>query len=175
MAGSNVMTSTGFWGIQGDRRKALKLNPMEQASEVRHLLTDYLRQNGFAAGQARIQHLVVLPHTDTNGYDAHDFRAHQVVDTHQMKHLVARLITGVNDGDGHQPLTSAGLEELTSRRCTQQTGGTLAETSTGNQEATGIESSRFPVRALRAASTGVGQELAMVERNAGRMSSCSKT
>jgi len=32
-----------FWGIPGTRRKALKLNPMEQASEVRHLLTETSR------------------------------------------------------------------------------------------------------------------------------------
>lgn len=92
--------------------KKLKLNPMEQASEVRHLLTEWLTRKKLTAATARIQHLVVLPHTDTEEYDAHDFRAAQVVDRTALKQLAARIVAAVEAGDGHRPLSPAESEEL---------------------------------------------------------------
>ncbi len=102
-----------FWSQRGDEHKKLRQSPMEQASEVRHLLTEWLRARDLLAGHARIQHLVVLPHTNTEAYDAHDFRATQVVDTRDMPHLGKRLFTAIQDGDGFAPLTRDGYAQLT--------------------------------------------------------------
>jgi ATP:corrinoid adenosyltransferase len=88
---------------------------MEQAGDARHHLQRWLKEQGFAAAAARTQHLVVLPHTDTTSYDAHDFRRTQVVDTTTMKQLGARVLDAINAGDGHAPLTSDALEELAVR------------------------------------------------------------
>lgn len=102
-----------FYSGRSHDRRRLRLNPMEQASEVRHLLVDWLRAHALDAGRCRVQHLVVLPHTDTEGYDAHDFRAAQVVDRPAMPRLAARLLTAIQAGGGHEPLTSTGFEQLT--------------------------------------------------------------
>ena len=51
------------WSSRGQERKSLDLSPMDQASEVRYLLKDWLLAQA-TAGRARIQHLVVLPHTN---------------------------------------------------------------------------------------------------------------
>jgi hypothetical protein len=102
-----------WWGWKGLEYKPLRLNPMEQASEVRHLLTSWLHEKHAGAARARIQHLVVLPHTDTEGYDAHDFRRAQVVDTTERKHLAARILTAIQHGDGHEPLSQNAFDELT--------------------------------------------------------------
>ncbi len=104
----------GSWySERGQETKKLRLNPMEQASEVRHLLTEWLHTQRAEAATARIHHLVVLPHTDTEGYDAHDFRRTQVVDRTQRGQLASRLLTAIQQGDGHKPLTESGFEELT--------------------------------------------------------------
>ena len=100
----------GFCQVRGNEEKRLKLNPMEQASEVRHLLTTWLDKR---AGSPRTQHLVVLPHTDTDGYDAHDFRAWQVVDRPAMPRLAARVLDGIQRGDGFEPLSTEGLQRIT--------------------------------------------------------------
>jgi hypothetical protein len=102
-----------WWGWKGQERTPLRLNPMEQASEVRHLLTKWLQDRHAPAARARIQHLVVLPHTDAHGYDAHDFRREQVVDTTQRPQLAARILTAIQSGDGHEPLSQAAFDELT--------------------------------------------------------------
>lgn len=101
-----------WWSERQGDRKRLRLNPMEQASEVRHLLVAWLRDHNLEAGPARTQHLVVLPHTAVGDYDAHDFRRQQVVDRAEMPHLVERLVHAVQDGDGHEPLTTSGADEL---------------------------------------------------------------
>lgn len=101
-----------FWSSRGTDKKPLRLNPMEQAAEVRHLLTDWLRAERSPAARARIQHLVVLPHTDIGTYDAHDFRRTQVVDRGDLPRLAARLMTAIQDGDGHEPLNPDAFEQL---------------------------------------------------------------
>ena len=105
----------GFGQERHGEQKRLRLNPMEQASEVRHLLTDWLRDHRSAAWPARIQHLVVLPHTDTEGYDVHDFPAAQVVDRTDMSRLASRVLVAVQQGQGREPLSGTALEELLAR------------------------------------------------------------
>ncbi|MDP3714563.1 MAG: NERD domain-containing protein [Mycobacteriales bacterium] len=102
-----------FWSRRGAEEHKLKLNPMEQASEVRHLLTEWLQEHGCLAARARTQHLVVLPHVDVGDYDAHDFRRTQVVDRGDMAQLAARVLTAATDGDGHAPLSREAYDQLT--------------------------------------------------------------
>ncbi len=101
-----------FWTTKGTERKRLRLTPMEQASEVRHLLTEWLLAQRSPAARARIQHLVVLPHTDIGSYDAHDFPEAQVVDRGELPQLAARLMAAVQAGAGHEPLTTEACEHL---------------------------------------------------------------
>jgi len=81
-------------------------NPMEQAETVRHELHRFLVETGLAAARARIQHMVVLPHTALPaGFDPSSCPRRQVVDRHDLDGLVARLQELVEHGAGHAPLT----------------------------------------------------------------------
>ncbi len=125
-----------FFSRRGDKHTKLRLNPAEQAGEVRHLLTEWLTARGCLAARARIQHLVVLPHTKTEGYDAHDFRRTQVIDCTELDRLAGRLSTAIQDGDGHQPLTDEAFTELTGVLMpAMQTDGDLADAAEAEDEA----------------------------------------
>ncbi|MDP9184020.1 MAG: NERD domain-containing protein [Actinomycetota bacterium] len=102
-----------WWGWNLNKNAPLRINPMEQASEVRHQLSAWLHSRHAQAAYARIQHLVVLPHTDTQGYDAHDFRSEQVVDKPDRSRLAARILTAIQQGDGREPLSREAFDELT--------------------------------------------------------------
>ncbi|MBC7678056.1 MAG: NERD domain-containing protein, partial [Pseudorhodobacter sp.] len=61
--GGAVSCEQGRWRShrQGETRDIG--NPMEQVETVRHELHRFLVDSGLSAGRARLQHLVVLPHT----------------------------------------------------------------------------------------------------------------
>ncbi len=101
-----------FWSSRGQERKSLELTPMEQASEVRYLLKDWLLAQGSPAARSRMQHLVVLPHTNVRAYDANDFRREQVVDEKHMAQIDTIIRAAIENGDGHSPLDADQLEPL---------------------------------------------------------------
>ena len=82
-------------------------NPMEQAETVGHELHRFLRSIGLAAARARIQHLVVLPHSALpDGFDPTSCPRRQVVDRQDLDQLVPRLQDLISQGSGFAPLAA---------------------------------------------------------------------
>lgn len=88
-------------------------NPMEQAETVRHELHRFLQDSGYASAGARVQHVVVLPHTRLpGGFDPTSCPRRQVIDADQLPELVPLLRNLIETGSGHAPLAAAAVEPL---------------------------------------------------------------
>lgn len=101
------------WWSQRDGKSKRIENPMAQVESARHELARFLEQRRAQGANARIQHLVVMPHTVVPaGFDPSECPRAQVVDKEQLPQLVDRLRALVEAGAGHSLLADAAAAEL---------------------------------------------------------------
>jgi len=91
-------------------------NPMTQASDCRHVLQRYLARQRADAGKARTAHVVAFPHMVlAASFDAPDMPRSLVLDKDDLRNAGAAVRAAVErHGDGYQPLTPDGLEQMLS-------------------------------------------------------------
>ncbi len=91
-------------------------NPMTQASDCRHVLQRYLARQRADAGKARTAHVVAFPHMVlAASFDAPDMPRSLVLDKDDLRNAGGAVRAAVErHGDGHQPLTPDGLEQMLS-------------------------------------------------------------
>jgi len=91
-------------------------NPMTQASDCRHVLQRYLTRQRADAGRARTAHVVAFPHMGLSAaFDAPDMPRSLVLDKDDLRNVGVAVRAAVErHGDGHQPLTPDGLEQMLS-------------------------------------------------------------
>lgn len=88
-------------------------NPMEQVESARHDLTRFLLERKNPASRARVQHVVVLPHTSVAAtIDATSCPRRQVIDEKQLPDLVRLIKDLVESGSGHVPLAAADVSAV---------------------------------------------------------------
>jgi hypothetical protein len=101
-----------WWSSRGGTRKKIE-NPMTQVETARHELHRFLEQRRSPAARARMQHLVVLPHTTVpQHFDPSECPRSQVVDKGELPELVPRLRRLVEQGSGRAPLDAAAVQPL---------------------------------------------------------------
>ncbi len=101
-----------WWSVRGAERKALQ-PPMVQASDAAHALQRWLRDKGAVAGRSRMQHLLAFPHMVVPAsHDPADCPRRLVIDSRDLARIDGIVRQAIENGKGHAPLDSDGLEEL---------------------------------------------------------------
>ncbi len=119
---------TGWSSHRGADSKPIG-NPMEQVATARHELSRALSDRGLVSAKARIQHVLVLPHSAVAaGFDPTDCPRGQVVDRNQLGELVPRLRALIETGHNFAPLDGVAVPALLSLFRQQLDGDDLAET-----------------------------------------------
>jgi hypothetical protein len=115
--GGHVTLEQGAW-YQGSGAQRHRIDPVAQVQGARHALQSLLRQHGSPAASARTAHLLALPHRYVPARMASaDLPLSILLDRGDLErgaHAVADKVRRAIDqhGQGHAPLTEAGLESL---------------------------------------------------------------
>ena len=112
--GTVACDQDGQWWRTHEGKKSKTDNPMVQAGDARHSLHRFLQKAGVAAGRARTQHLVVLPHANlAANFDPTACPRHLVVDRKQMPSLVDVIRQQLEaSGSGHEVLDESAVPAL---------------------------------------------------------------
>ncbi|MCA1712152.1 MAG: NERD domain-containing protein [Actinobacteria bacterium] len=103
-----------WWQTKAGQPRRQMGNPMMQASDCRHVLQRYLGRQRVDAARARTAHVLAFPHMAlSSSFEAPDMPRSLVLDKDDLKDAAAALRAAVErHGDGYQPLTPDGLEQM---------------------------------------------------------------
>jgi hypothetical protein len=89
-------------------------DPVVQAQDAKHVLERFLKPRATLVAGARVAHLVAFPHTDVPaGWETPGCSRGMVIGKADMAHVATLVLRAIEEtGDGHQPLSDDGCEQL---------------------------------------------------------------